>query len=173
MGRVTDVAPAGLVPAAWFVVLAAHVTQLPTQVLVVALVVMDVLLAAFVVVSRGEMTGPVLNTWQSVLVDGLAVTIVGTVGLAVVPELGLLPAVTLYGWMLLPGVAYLQTGGAFPGRPSLVYFGASAASLFGAALYAAGHIGRIAPGVTTAAALVVVGLGQTAGVVTAVRQNTD
>jgi len=172
MRRVTDVAPAGLVPAAWLVTIAAHVSAISTRTLFIALVVMDALLVAFFVAGREEMTGRVLRVWLGVLVAGLAVTLVGTADMALGPASNPALPVTLYGWMILPGVAYLQTGRLV--AVSLyrqVYVGAGALSLVGVGLYAAAHVGPL-----VAAGLIwglgVVGVGQSVGMVTAAVQNT-
>jgi hypothetical protein len=172
MGRVTDVAPTGLVPAAWLVTIAAHVSAVSTRTLFIALVVMDVLLVAFFVAGREEMTGPVLRVWLGVLVAGLAVTLVGTADMALDPASNPALPVTLYGWMILPGVAYLQTGRLVSRSPyGLVYAGAGALSLVGAVLYAAGHVGPLVA-VGLLGGLAVVGVGQSVGMVTAAVQNT-
>ena len=173
MGRLTDVGPAGLVPAAWLVTIGAHRSLVSERTLLIALGVMDVLLLAFIVASRGEMTGPVLPIWRRVLLAGFAVTVAGTAGLALDPNQAVLTGVGLYGWILLPGVAYVQTGLAHPpGRYRRVYLAAAALTLAGGLVYAAGHLGAIAPETTTVAGLAVVGVGQTAGIVAAAVQNT-
>lgn len=172
MGRVTDVAPAGLVPAAWLVTMGAHGSAVSTRTLFIALAVMDVLLVAFFVAGRAEMTGSVLRIWLGVLVAGLAVTLVGTADMALDPTSNPALPVTLYGWMVLPGLAYLQTGRLVVGSPyRQVYVGAGALSLVGAVLYAAAHVG---PLVTSGLlwGLAVVGVGQSLGMVTATAQNT-
>ena len=173
MGRLTDVGPAGLVPAAWLVTIAAHRSLVAERTLLIALGVMDVLLLAFIVASRGEMTGPVLSIWRRVLVAGFVVTVTGTVGLALDPNQPLLTAVGLYGWIVLPAVAYVQTGQAHaPGRYRQVYLASGALSLLGGAVYALGQVANIAPETTVVAGLALVGIGQTAGIVTAALQNT-
>jgi hypothetical protein len=172
MGTLTDVGPAGLVPAAWLVTAGAHVSLVPERALLIALVVMDALLAAFVVASRGEMTGPVLPIWRRVLLVGLVVTVAGTAGLAADPNLTPLVAVGLYGWLILPGLAYVGTGRAHPpGRYRRLYLAAAALTLAGTAIYAVGHLGGVAPGTTLLAGLGVAGAGQTAGIVAAAYQN--
>lgn len=171
MGRITDVAPGGLVPAAWLVTIGAHAGVVSTHAVFVALVVMSVLLAAFFLASLGEMTG-VLGVWQSVIAAGLPVTLVGVVGLAVLPDSPLV-AVALYGWMVLPALAYVPTGTAHADATLRnLYLGAATLSLFGAGLYALGHLAGVSPPATTVGGLAAVGAGQTAGIVTAVRQNS-
>ena len=171
MGRITDVAPAGLVPAAWLVTGGVRAGLVSERTLFVALLVMDVLLLAFFLASLGEMTG-VLRVWQAVIVVGLFATLAGTADMALDAGAGSLASVTLYAWMLLPGLAYLPTGRAH-GDATLrrVYVGAGALSLLGVPLYALGHLGG-AGGTATLGGLAFVGLGQTAGILTAVDQNT-
>ena len=173
MGTLTDVGPAGLVPAAWTVTLAAHFTSLvPDQVLLIALGVMDVLMVAFLLAGYSEMDGPVLSVWRNVLIVGLVVTLAGTAGLAMDPTQSALVALSLYGWMLLPGVAYVHTGRLTAATPArYVYIVAAGASFGGTVLYAVGHLGGFEPPLTIFLGLVVVGIGQTAGIVTAAWRN--
>lgn len=181
MSRVTDVAPAGLVPAAWLVTVGAHTGLVAARTVFVALVVMDLLLVAFFLASLGEMTG-ILGVWQSVIVAGLLATLAGTAdmalsggpaGVAFLAGSNPILPVTLYAWMVLPGLAYVPTGRAHE-RATLrrIYLVAAALSLAGAGLYAVGHLGGVSPTVTTLGGLAAVGLGQTAGIVTAALQNT-
>ncbi len=173
MGRLTDVAPAGLVPAAWLVTIAAHRSLVTERTLLIAMGVMDVLLLAFIAAARGEMTSPVLAIWQRVLYAGLVVTVAGTVGLARTPNNTGLTAVALYGWIVLPAVAYLQTAQAHDSGPyRQTYFASGGLSLVGGTVYALGQASVITPEVAVAAGLGLVGIGQTAGIVTAAHQNT-
>jgi len=173
MGRVTDLAPAGLVPAAWLVTAGAHRGAVSERTLLTALVVMDVLLVAFVVAGAAEMTGPVLRIWRLVLLAGLPVTLAGTVGLWLSPPSEALLGVSLYGWILLPGAAYLRTGTLVVEAPfRQVYLLAGALSLAGATVYAAATVsGGAAPGLLVAG-LAGVGVGQSAGLVAAAVQNS-
>jgi hypothetical protein len=174
MGTLTDVGPAGLVPAAWTVTIGAHTSSLVSErTLLIALSVMDVLLLAFLLAAYAEMDGPVLRAWRGVLAGGFLVTLAGTVGLALDPNQPVLLAVSLYGWMVLPGLAYVRTGRMVTETPArYVYVAAAGTSLAGAVLYAVGHLGSVEPAVTTVVGLAVVGIGQTAGIVTAAAQNT-
>ena len=167
----TDVGPGLLVPAAWTVTLLAHLGTVSRRTLLIALVVMDVLLVAFAVASRDEMTGPVLGVWQRVLLVGLVATVAGTVDLAFRLTGDLLALGTLLVWMVVPGVAYLLTGRAVD-APTYrrVYLVGGVLSLVGATVYAlepAGFAGEPA----VVAGLALVGLGQTAGILVAVVQN--
>jgi hypothetical protein len=173
MGRLTDVGPAGLVPAAWLVTIAAHRSLVTERTLLIALVVMDVLLLAFIVASRGEMTGAVLPIWRRVLVVGFVVTVAGTAGLALDPNQPILTAIGLYGWIALPAVAYVQTGQAHESELyRRLYVAAGILSLAGGVVYALGHLGSVSPGVTILLGLAVVGVGQTVGIVSAALQNS-
>lgn len=171
MGRVTDVAPAGLVPAAWLVTAGVLTGAIDTHALFVALVVMSVLLVAFLAVGRDEMDGPVLRIWKWVIAAGIPATLAGVVGLALEPPVDALAAVSLLGWMFLPGLAYLPTGQAVETTPYReVYVASGALSLVGGllALFAAtGLLRTVAPVV----AVIVVGVGQSAGMVAATVQN--
>jgi len=125
---VTDIAPAGLVPAAWLLAIAAHAELASEHALFVGMVVMDTVLIVFYIVSRGEMTGTVLPAWRQVLLGGLLATLLGTVDLVVAPGTNPALPVTLYAWMLLPGVAYVRTGGKTEASPYRdVYFAAAVA----------------------------------------------
>lgn len=174
MSTLTDVAPAGLVPAAWTVALAAHFTTVVTEQVVLAmLVVMAVILAAFYLVGRSEMDGPVLGVWRLVVLNGLFATLAGIAGIALEPRQPLLIAVALYGWMLLPGPAFARTARRVAdGRARTIYGTAAGASFAGAVLYGAGDLGGTAAGLMMFLGLVVVGLGQTAGIVTAAYRNS-
>lgn len=163
----TDVAPAVLVPAAWTLTLGAHVSPLVSRhVLLIGLSVMTVLLGAFAVVARGKMTGPVLAVWQGVVVVGFLITLVGAVDLAVTPDADPLVPVTLYGWMAVPALAYVATAAEMEPPFNRIYLGGAVLALAGAATY-----GLAGSDVDAAVGIAAVGLGQTAGIVTAVYQN--
>lgn len=171
--RLTDLAPAVLVPAAWAVTVGAVATPLVTdRTLLIALVVMDVLLVAFYLASRAAMTGPVLGAWRRVLLGGLGATLVGTAALALAPDAGVLVALPLYAWMVLPGLGYVRTWSAVEAAlPRRIYLVAAVLSLAGALLYALAALGpggARAPGL---AGLLCVGVGQTLGIVTAAARN--
>jgi len=173
MGLLTDVGPAWLVPSAWVVTMLAHETTLVSErTLLIALVVMDLLLLAFLGVAYDEMDGPALGAWRLVLAGGLLVTLAGTAGLAMDPTQPTLLALSLYGWMVLPGLAYVKTASVVVAVPArYIYVAAAGTSLGGAAIYALGHVGGIAAPETILIGLAVVGAGQTAGIVTAAWRN--
>lgn len=171
--RLLDYGPAALVPAAWAVTAGAVATPLVSdRTLLVALVVMDALLVAFVLAARGAMTGPVLGAWRRVLLGGLAATLVGTAALAAAPGADALVALPLYAWMLLPGAGFVYTGARVEARgPRRVYAAAAFLSVAGALLYALAGAAPAAADATRLAALLGVGVGQTLGILTAAARN--
>lgn len=172
MGRITDVAPAGLVPAAWLLTAAAHTSVASNRTLFIGLLFMDAALLAFAVASIGEMTGPVLPAWQQVIVAGLLATLLGTADMAVSPGANPALPVTLYAWMLLPAVAYLHTGRETTQDPHReVYLGAAALSVIGTGVYSIPFIEVAGGDAAMLAGIAVLGVGQTAGIVVAALQN--
>ncbi|WP_254821165.1 hypothetical protein [Haloglomus halophilum] len=160
--------PAVLVPAAWAVVIGAHVGLVATRTLLVAHVVMTVLLVAFAALSYGEMREGLLSVWWLVVAAGVPVTTAGLLGL-VVPVLGrvFLP-LTVGGWMLLPGAALVETGREMADDgPRSVYLAAGGLCLGGALVYFGGLFGAGGQRALVAG-LVLVGVGQTAGIIDAV-----
>jgi hypothetical protein len=165
--------PALLVPAAWGVAAGAVLGVVSAHALFVAHVVMSVLLVAFVVASWRDMATGVLRAWKLVILAGTPVTLAGVAGFlardgtvpslaAVLPADALL-AVAFYGWMLLPAPAFVYTGLRDPAAPrSIVHHAAAACSVAGAAVAA------LAGSPTgTVAGIALVGVGQTAGILTA------
>jgi hypothetical protein len=172
MGRLTDVGPAGLVPAAWTVALAAHAGAVETRTLLIALVVMDALLALFFLTTLSAMRGPVLSVWQAVLGAGLLVNLPGTAALWRGTTTGAAVSLSLYGWLLLPAGAYVLTWRRMPDEAAPPYLLAAVGTLAGTAVYAAGHAGVVGGTWPVYAGLAVAGLGQTVGIVAAAVQNT-
>ncbi|MFB6227382.1 MAG: hypothetical protein ABEH88_02165, partial [Halobacteriales archaeon] len=75
-------------------------------------------------------------------------------------------------WMLLPGVAYLHTGRETTRDPHrTVYLGAAALSVLGAGVYSVPFIDVAGGDGVMLAGIVVLGAGQTAGIVAAALQN--
>jgi hypothetical protein len=160
--------PAVLVPAAWAVVIGAHVDLVATRTLLVAHLVMTVLLVAFAALSYGDMREGVLSVWWLVVAAGVPVTAAGLLGL-VVPVLGqvFLP-LAVGGWMLLPAVGLLETAREMTdGGPRSVYLAAGGLCVAGVAVYFGGLFGAGGQRALVAG-LVLVGVGQTAGIVDAV-----
>jgi len=158
--------PAVLVPAAWLVVAATVLDIISTHALFVAHVVMSLLLVAFVVTSWRDMEHGVLRAWKLVILAGTPVTLAGVVGFLAPEGLAGIPAeaflaVALYGWILLPAPAFVYTG-LRDDIAARAYYVAAACSV-------AGAIGVALAGlpIEVVAGLLVVGAGQTIGIVAA------
>ncbi len=151
--------PALLVPAAWTVAAGTALGVVSTHALFVAHVVMSVLLVAFVVASWGEMETGVLAAWRRVILVGTPVTLAGVVGFLLEREP--LLAVALYGWILLPAAGFVPTARRVDSGAA-VYLG-------GATCCVAGAFAVLLADTSTgvAAALALVAVGQTAGILDA------
>ncbi|SFR38353.1 hypothetical protein SAMN04487947_0713 [Halogeometricum rufum] len=157
---VRETAPAGLVPLAWAFAAAAHTGLLAARAVLIGHVVMATLLFAFAALSWSEMREhPVLRAWLAVIVLGFVVTLVGAYSLVV--ESGTLAAVTVFGWMALPTLAFLYTGYVLPDEER------SWAYMAGAGLSGVAAIG-FAAGASPLVTLALAGVGQTLGIVVAV-----
>ncbi|MFC6785998.1 hypothetical protein [Halobaculum halobium] len=169
--RIRETAPAGLVPLAWTFAIAAHLDLVTDRSVLIAHLVMDVLLVAFVVLSWTDMREGVLRAWRTVILAGIPVTLAGTAGL-LAPGLGTTPVLaSVVGWTLLPVPALVSTARASAGSARTVNGAAAALSLAGAAAYLAGVFvgGPADPALgPVVAGLALVGVGQTAGIVDAV-----
>lgn len=160
--------PALLVPAAWAVVIAAHVDLVATRTLFIAHIVMALLLVAFAALSYSDMREGILSVWWLVVAAGVPVTVAGIIGLAVPVLEQLFLSLAVGGWMLLPGVALVETGREMTeDGPRSVYLAAGGLCLAGALVYFGGLFGAGGQRALVAG-LVLVGVGQTAGIVDAV-----
>jgi len=160
--------PVVLVPLAWAFVTAAHLDLVARRTLLIAHVVMAVLLFAFVVLSWRDMRDGALRVWRRIIVAGFVFTATGAVGLVWSSPRLLWTAVV--GWMLLPAAGLWDTGRrsatARTSSPAVrAYFAGGAVSALGAAAYVLGVV--VGP-TATLAGLLLVGVGQTAGIVAAV-----
>jgi len=161
--------PVVLVPLAWAFVTAAHLDFVARRTLLAAHVVMAALLLAFVALSWRDMRDGALRVWRRIIVAGFVFTVTGAVGLVWSSPRLLWTAVV--GWMLLPAAGLWDTGRrSATARASSVpavraYFAGGAVSALGAAAYVLGVV--VGP-TATLAGLLLVGIGQTAGIVAAV-----
>ena len=162
--RARELGPALLVPLAWAFVTAAHLEVVSEHAVFVAHVVMVLLLSGFAITGYGEMREGTLRVWWTIIALGTVVTLCGVVGLWLEPTDDRLLAVSLFGWMVLPAVGFLDTGRRVEaGR--WIYAGGVGACLLVVGLSALGVVG--VPGGSVVAGLVVVGVGQTAGILDA------
>jgi len=162
--RLRENGPAVLVPLAWGFVAAAHGELVAERAVLAAHVVMCTVIAGFTALSWADMADGVLLAWRRVLVVGFVVTLAGAVGLTLPGGNAALLGVALYGWMLLPAAGLAYTGRGVDRWPR-AYDAGAALSLLGAATYAAAP--ALPPG-GTIGGIVLVGVGQTVGILAAV-----
>ena len=163
--RLRETGPAFLIPAAWGVVIAAHLNAVTTHPVFVMHAVMCLLLIAFGVLSWREMDAGVLRTWRWVILAGTPFACLGLAGFFVSTGSTWLFAAALLGWALAPAAGFVST--ARQVRDGVgVYAAGAALCVLGAILYVSG----IAIGSTGAsvAGLVAIATGQTAGISDAV-----
>jgi len=165
--RLRENGPAVLVPLAWAFAIAAHLGSLQIRTVLIAHVVMDVILVAFTVLSWSEMRRGVLRAWKLTLLAGLGLTLTGTVGLVQRPPVEPLLGLTVIGWLLVPAVGLVYTGQHVDRSPR-VYTAGAMLSVAGAGVYVATSLAS-GEASTLVASLALAGVGQTAGIVAAVR----
>jgi hypothetical protein len=161
-----ETGPVLLIPLAWTFVAATHLGAVRVRTLFIAHIVMSVLLAAFAVTAWADMREGVLRVWWNVIAVGFVAAALGAIGFRLETGAAVLHAIALFGWMLLPAVGLLYTG-QWVTEAKIVYYGGGTLCVVGALVYPAGIVAPIAEQPATVAALAVVGLGQTAGVLDA------
>ena len=162
--RLRATGPAVLVPLAWVFAAAAHGGLVETQTVRIGLLVMDALLVAFTVLSWNDMRVGVLFVWKLVLVVGIVLNLLATAAVFVDPVDTTLAAIAVIGWMLAPAAAFVYTGLVVERRP-WVYLAGAALSGVGTLAY----LSFVGVPLLAFVGFALVGLGQTAGIVTAVR----
>nr|WP_218839188.1 hypothetical protein [Natronoarchaeum philippinense] len=153
-----------MVPLAWMFVAAAQVGVVADRTIFIALVVMSVLLAGFAVTGRPDMRSGTLLVWWRVIALGTVVTLSGVVGFLLDPDSGVLLTVALVGWMVLPAIGFVDTGRRVT-EGTWVYTGGAIGSMLGTVLYLGGLVASTEWALL--AGLVLVGIGQTAGILDA------
>lgn len=167
--RLRENGPVVLVPLAWTFATAAHLELLAVRTVLIGHVVMDVVLVVFAALSWADMRRGVLLAWKVVLLLGLGFTLLGTGTLALSPTATLPLRVTVLGWMIVPAVGLAYTGRRVTAAEGpRVYLVAAGLSLLGAVAYLGSPIGGA--GSLATLGLVLVNVGQTAGIVNAVYQ---
>jgi hypothetical protein len=163
--RLRETGPGLLVPLAWTFVTAAHLELVATRTVLIAHVVMTVLLAAFALLSYGDMREGVLRAWLWVIVVGFGVTLVGTASFLVPGPTAAMQTATVVGWLVVPGVALVYTGRAVETTGATrLYLAAGGLSLAGAVVYLAGSLVPVG----LLVGLTLGNVGQTAGILHAV-----
>lgn len=165
--RLRATAPALFVPLAWVFAIAAHTGALSIRATLIGHLVMAGILLAFAGLAADDMSAGLLRIWWFVIVAGLGITGIGIVALVQSPPSPILSRLTILGWALLPGGALWMTGRRVTtARQS--YRGAAVVTVVGGLLVA---IDPIAPNAVslTLLGLALIGSGQTAGILIAVR----
>lgn len=162
LSTLRDAGPTVLVPAAWLVAIGAHRDIVGEDAIFIAHLVMAGFIAAFALTGWSRMTDGALRAWRTVLVTGLGVTIAGIAGFLLSSPA--LLGVSIVGWMVLPAAGLAYTGSVFE-TARRVYYLTAALSGLGAVIYLFSL--RDPGGGLTLLGLVVVGLGQTAGILDA------
>ena len=155
-------------PLAWTFTALAHLGVADERSVLIAHLVMDVILLAFVGLSWNEMSEGVLSAWRTVILLGTLVTLAGTASFLIEPATATLQTISVVGWMILPAWGLWVTGQRVPAdERGEVYTAGAAVSLVGAVVYLTGSIaGGVLAGWLVGIALV--GVGQSAGIVLAV-----
>lgn len=162
--RVRETGPVGLVPLAWLVVSGAHLGVVSDNAIFIAHLVMAVFIAGFVLTGWSEMATGALAAWRLVMIVGLGLTLAGITGFLIPAGGRPLLVASLVGWMILPAIGLAYTGRELPAARRL-YAGGAGISTLGAGCYLVSLIGTI--DVLALFGLVLVGSGQTAGIVDA------
>ncbi|MFB6111325.1 MAG: hypothetical protein ABEJ35_02190 [Halobacteriaceae archaeon] len=165
--RVRAVAPAGLVPLAWTFATAAHLEVISVRTTLIGHTIMATLLLAFAVLSWRDMATGVLRRWRTVVLLGAGLTVLGIWGLVTSPVWVPALQTTVAGWMALPAVALWATGRRVETAAS-VYRLAAVVGAVGTVLYVAWAT-LPGPPALAVAGFLFTGLGQTAGILAAVR----
>lgn len=161
-------APALMVPAAWMVTaLALNTEIISNKGFQIAHIVMAVLMTVFLLTGWKEMSSGVLKIWRTVIAIGLLITVSGAVGLTF-EGLKVLQIFSLYGWMVMPGIALYYTGkenGSF----EKVYRSAGLVTIAGFLIFSMANF--VSASKVWFLGLLLVALGQSLGIFTAVYHN--
>ena len=162
--------PVLMVPAAWTTaILAVNTEILPDQGLLIAHIVMSVLMTVFLLTGWKQMKEGVLKAWRTVITIGLPVTVLGALGLTEI-QTELFTAVSLLGWMILPGLALVYTGKKDESFGT-GYTVSGLLSLLGLYLFTVSLVYPAGQKLLSVSGLFAVLLGQSAGIFLAAYQN--
>lgn len=153
--------PGLLVPAAWFVVAAAHRGFVAERSLLIAHLVMVAFIIFFLTTGWEEMNDRALAGWRVVMVVGVAITLCGIVGFLLAPVETPLLAVSLLGWMVIPAFGLLYTGVVLP-EGTTIYVASGTLSIVGPIVYFLAFLSGI--DLLAVGGIGVAGIGQTLGI---------
>lgn len=154
--EIRDFAPTLLIPAAWILAYGAIEGYFTSQSAQIAHIVMVFFISFFIITGYKDMLDGALRGWLTVLIVGLLITFVGTLGFYI-DSYGDIPyVISLWGWMIIPSLGLFYTG-MKTGDP--IYYVSAILSLSGAVSY---------PFIDIIFVLTAVCVGQTIGIIKAV-----
>lgn len=165
--------PVILVPAAWTVVAMSHFERLfGTYELLIAHVVMVTLMILFMIAGWKQMESNVLRIWRNLILIGIPATVSGVLGLSVLQNIEFLNFLSIFYWMVSPGIALILTG-RFESVFDRTYRLAGALSVLGAVFYILPYFTGVNRLSMVMVSIVAVGTGQTLGIILAAYQNSN
>ena len=153
--------PGLLVPAAWFVVAAAHRGLIPTRSIFIAHIVMTAFILFFLLTGWDKMNDRVLRGWRIVMVVGVGITLSGVGGFLIAPVAAPLWAVSLLGWMIIPAIGLFYTG-AVVSEAADIYLTGGTLSIVGPIIYLLSLL--VGVDLVAVGGIAVTGVGQTIGI---------
>lgn len=170
--RFRQFGPVLMVPAAWTATaFSIHTSILGSYEMMIAHVFMSLMMAAFLITGWNEMEKGVLKAWRTTIVAGLLVTLVGLAGF-IGPDTPWMQIVSLYGWMIVPGLALVYTG--FKDDVyGKIYTVSGLLSLIGFGVYFLQRFNYFQADTYSITGLTIVAIGQTLGIFIAAYQNSD
>lgn len=109
-GEIRDFLPMILIPSAWVVTHFTIIGYISGNAIGVAHIVMLIFITVFLLTGFRDMREGALRGWLIVLVVGLIITTIGTIGFVSSEYGNLLRAVSVYGWMIIPTIGIGYTG---------------------------------------------------------------
>lgn len=171
-GVVRKYGPVLLVPLAWTLVTGAHFYDtIGRHELFMAHIFMTLIMFAFVAVSWNEMNEEVLLIWKKVIALGVPATFAGALGLTIFLQNEPLQLVSIFYWMVSPGIGLYVTGRATDlfSRP---YRLTGFASVIGALIYSIQFFTQVPALLLVMYSMLMVGSAQTLGILLAAYQNS-
>lgn len=147
--EIRDFLPMILIPAAWAVTHFTIIGYISENAIAIAHIVMLTFITVFLLTGFRNMSEGALKGWLIVLVVGLIITSIGTIGFLSSEYGNLLRAVSVYGWMIAPTLGIAYTG-----------YCTQDATYYISAVVSAVGIG-VVPYLPTETGILMVGLGHT------------
>lgn len=169
--RFRQYGPVLMVPAAWgTTALALHTSILGSREMMIAHFFMSLMMAAFLITGWNKMNEGILKAWRSTIVIGLIITLTGLTGF-IGSDTPWMHVVSLYGWMIIPGIALIYTGlkDELYGKK---YIFSGSLSLLGFIVYFLQRFNYFQADTYSLSGLILLASGQTLGILVAAYQNS-